>query len=414
MQPPSAGEAGPPVQSAGGPIDSIDMKVLSITYEYPPVGGGGSVVAAGLNQTLVHFGDRIAVVTSRMRGLPELEQVDGVDVHRTWCWRRHRHYTTAPELATTLWPAFWRGVEVMREFRPDVIHTHFVLPSAVVGSALARRFDVPHIVTAHGSDIPGYNPDRFIGLHQLLRPAWRGLVRRASAVTSPSEFLAGLIQASADVPVTVIPNGYEPAPRQRRAKRNMVLLVSRMFPRKGIQYFLEAMRDFRTDWEVVVAGDGPYRATLEQRARDAGVAARFVGFVDKVTLRGLYEEASLLVFPSIQENFPMVLLEAMDAGCAIVTSDAEGCGEVVGDAGFVVRKGDVEGLRRAMQVLLLDPDLRRDLAGRAARRVRQFRWPAIAQQYRELYSQLTGLPAPRPPMDLSDTGVFTTLKPVRG
>ena len=126
-------------------------------------------------------------------------------------------------------------------------------------------------------------------------------------------------------------------------RRNRVLVVARMFPRKGIQHFIDAVAGVEGEWEFVIAGDGPFRDQLEAQARSVAPNVQFVGFVDRETLRSLYESSRILVFPSIQENFPMVLLEAMDAGCAIVTTNAEGCAEVVGDAGLVVPTGRPAG-----------------------------------------------------------------------
>ena len=386
------------------------MRILSLTYEYPPIGGGGSVVAASLNETLRRFGDSVEVVTSAMPGLERDEIIDGVHIHRTSCWRRHRYYTTAPELATTLVPA-WRGAAaVVRDFRPDLIHTHFVIPSGAVAAVLSRRFDLPYIITAHGSDIPGYNPDRFRAMHWLVHPLWRQIVRRAALITSPSEYLAGLIREHIDVPVTVIPNGYTPAPRLGRDKRNLVLVVTRLFPRKGVQHFIDAVRNLPGDWEFVVAGDGPYLKALQRQAMRLNVPIRFTGFVDRTTLRGLYEEARIMVFPSLRENFPVVLLEGMDAGCAIITTDDDGCSEVIGSAGIIVPRGHPTALHTALLHLMRDPRECEQLSRRARERAREFRWPVVAQRFRQVYARVLGRPLPDESrsVDLGATGVFDT------
>ncbi len=80
----------------------------------------------------------------------------------------------------------------------------------------------------------------------------------------------------------------------------------------------------------------------------------------------------------------MVLLEAMDAGCAIVTTNAEGCAEVVGDAGLVVPKGDPQGIRAALERLMRDPELVQNLAARARQRAATLTWPNIVGRYREV------------------------------
>lgn len=363
------------------------MKILSLTYEYLPIGGGGSRVAAAINEELVRLGDEVAVLTSAMKDLAAEETVNGVVVHRTACVRRHRHYTTAAELVTTLWPAWRRAAELIRADRPEVIHTHFILPSGLLAWALSRRFRIPYVLTAHGSDVPGYNPDRFGLLHWLLRPVWRRILRGAAAVTSPSRFLARLMHLQGcPVPVQVLANGHWPLQPFGEQRRNRILVVARMFPRKGIQHFIDAVSGMDNDWEMVIAGDGPFRGELEARARRVASRVRFVGFVSPETLRMLYESSRILVFPSIQENFPMVLLEAMDAGCAIVTTNAEGCAEVVGDAGIVVPKGNPKGIRDALERLVGDPGLVAELSARGQARAATLTWRRLVPQYREILS----------------------------
>lgn len=364
------------------------MKILSLSYEYPPIGGGGSVVAAALNEQLVREGLEVQVVTSRMAGLPAFEMLGGVPVHRAACLRRYRHYTTTAELATTLLPAWLRAAAVIRKFRPALIHTHFAVPSGLVAHALSLRFGIPYVLTLHGSDIPGYNPDRFSLPHALLRPWWRKVMRGAAAVTSPSQFLAGLVRQQLELPIRIVPNGYMPEHDCGRPKRRLVLVVTRLFPRKGVQHFIESIQGLAGSWEFVVAGDGPQLEALKAQAARLNRRIRFVGFVDKATLRGLYEEAKIMVFPSLRENFPMVLLEAMDAGCAVVTTDAEGCAEVVGDTGVVVRRGEPMEIRRAVMQLLNEEDRCARLGAQAQLRARQFRWPRIAALYREVFEDV--------------------------
>jgi len=326
------------------------------------------------------------VVTSTMRGLAAMEIVNDVEVHRAACWRRNRHYTTAPELLTTLLPAYRLACKVIEQERPDVIHTHFAIPSGLIAWLLARRYRIPYVITAHGSDIPGYNPDRFMLLHRIARPIWRKIVANAAAITSPSEFLARLLREHIDVPVYIVPNGYQPDAVEPQEKRKLVLVVARLFPRKGVQHFIEAVSGMDNGWEYVIAGDGPYMPALREQALKLGAPVSFAGFVGKPKLLELYQQAEIFVFPSIQENFPMVLLEAMDAGCAVITTDAEGCAEVVGDTGVVIEKANSLQIRRALGELIHDADRRHSLSTHAIERVQQFRWPRIASLYAETFA----------------------------
>lgn len=367
------------------------MNLLSLTYEYPPIGGGGGVVAAALNEELCARGHQVRVVTSRMHELAAAEVSNGVEIHRTACIRRYRHYTTAPELATTLWPAYRKAAELILQRRPDVIHAHFVLPSGLIAWQLSRRFGIPFVLTAHGSDIPGYNPDRFGVLHAALRPVWRRITCAASAVTSPSAYLANLIQRQCPgLHVDVVPNGFTPRFTAALPKRNLVLVVARLFPRKGVQHFIEAVRQLagHGDWEFVVAGDGPYMESLRNQALALGSPVRFVGFISHGELATYYQAARIFVFPSIRENFPMVLLEAMDAGCAVITTDAEGCHEVVGDSGVVVPAGDARAIAAQLAGLMADPRRSDRLAEQARNRSARFHWDRICDLYSGVFRRV--------------------------
>jgi glycosyltransferase involved in cell wall biosynthesis len=380
------------------------MRILSFTYEYPPIGGGGSAVASSLNETLVAQGHSVDVVTSGMLNLPQQELVQGVNVHRFRCWRRYRYYSTIAELATTLIPSYRLASQLIAANRPDIIHTHFVFPSGVVAYWLSQRFGIPYVLTAHGSDVPGYNPDRFEGTHRLLQPVWRHIIRNAAALVSPSQFLAHLIRRNIDIEgIRIIPNGYMPAPAQAQLRRKMILVVSRMFPRKGVQHFITSLCGMQTDWEVVIAGDGPHLDALKDLAARNGVSIRFTGFIDKVQLRALYEQAGILVCPSTRENFPVVLLEGMDAGCAIITTDAPGCTEAIGDAGVIVEAGNPTQIRAAIQMLMKDEDKRATLSQRALDRSSAFRWSAIAEAYMSVFDFAAGSGTARAGDELSDT-----------
>jgi glycosyltransferase involved in cell wall biosynthesis len=131
-------------------------------------------------------------------------------------------------------------------------------------------------------------------------------------------------------------------------------------------------------------------------ARDLSVEVRFHGWVDPASdqLAALYETADIFVLPSDIENFPMVLLEAMAAGLAIITTRGTGCDEVVGDTGVLVDPGDVPALRAAITALTRDSQRCR-LLGRAARQrlLTEFSWAGVARRYAGLYRTVLGLPA---------------------
>ncbi len=364
------------------------MRILCINYEYPPVGGGGATVCRQLAEALSAAGHHIDVVTSAMRGLRRFEIQNGVRIHRVPCIRLSRYHTTSPELATQILPTITRARALCKQGDYDLIHCHFILPSGFAAQRVSRATGIPYVLTAHGSDVPGYNPERFSLLHRLLAPVWRGIVREAAAVTAPTAFLAGLIKAEVERPVEVIPNGFHYQGPGAGERRRRILMVARLVPRKGAEILIQAMAGLDLPHEVIIAGDGPYLNELKALAERKGVAVSFPGMVARDTLADLYRSAEIFVLPSLRENFPMVLLEAMAAGCAVVTSDAEGCVETVGDAAMITAAGKPAALARAIKRLSDHPQLRQALAARALRRAREFDIPVITDRYLALFSRL--------------------------
>ena len=194
-----------------------------------------------------------------------------------------------------------------------------------------------------------------------------------------------MLDACPGARTTVIPNGIDPARfAPDRPKQPRILAVARMLERKGVQYLIQALAGLHAPFALHVVGDGPYLPALRDLARRCGVHVVFHGAVanDSPLLRELYETSRIFALPSTMENFPVVLLEAMAAGAAIVTTAGTGCAEVVGDGALLVPVGDVDATRQALARLMGDADLCGTLGREARRRVeRLFAWDAVVARY---------------------------------
>ena len=178
-----------------------------------------------------------------------------------------------------------------------------------------------------------------------------------------------------------------------RDKRMRILVVTRMFERKGVQYLLEALRDRTLDCEINIVGDGPYLDTLKRMAGDTHADIRFRGWLDNESgeFKELYETSGIFVFTSRQENFPVNLLEAMTAGMAIIISEDSGSREVVGDAALIVPDNQPDQLFATLQHLTQDPVQCEELGLRARQRFESyFTWPIIARKYQALFEKVLG------------------------
>lgn len=367
------------------------VNVLKLSYEFPPIGGGGSQVVAGLSRELVRSGHTVDVVTMAFDGLPRREAVDGVAVQRVACVRRRELQCSMFEAATYAASALPVVRRLVRRQRPDLVHAHFIFPDGLIAWRATRELNVPFIITAHGTDVPGYNPHRARTAHRLLRPLWKRVTEAAAAIVCPSEDLAEKVQRQqVRARVLVIPNGIDPERFEDRAKQRRVLVVSRMVERKGFQFFLEAIREMELDHEVHIVGDGPFLPKLKEIAGTVRTPIKFWGRLpnDSYKLAELYETSSIYVFPSESENFPIVLLEAMASRNAVITSRGTGCEEVVGDAGVLVTPKDPASIREALLPLLSDAERCRSLGQAARRRVEEnFSWTAVTERYLSLYEK---------------------------
>ncbi len=368
------------------------MKILTLNHEFPPVGGGASPVSFELCRHLVQLGHQVDVVTMGFGGLPGREVIDGVVVYRTPALRKQADICHTHEMATYLPGALPRALGLARRNRYDIIHCHFLIPGGPLAYLVSRCCGIPFVVTCHGSDVPGYNPERFGRDHKLIAPAWHYLVHHAGMLISPSESLKGLILShSQRARVRVVPNGIDVPEYQQVPKAKSILMCSRILARKGFQYALEAIKSMDIEgWQVDVIGEGPFLAELKRIAQGSRVPVKFWGWLDRADRRfvELYESSSIFIFTSEAENFPTVLLEAMAAGAAIITSTAGGCPEVVGDAALLVPPRDAQAIQEQLGKLVGSIELRESLGAKAGRRVKQFAWSNVARQYIDCYHDI--------------------------
>lgn len=368
------------------------MQILILNYEYPPLGGGAGPITQAMAEQLVAGGHHVDVVTMGFRGLPRLEEHGGVRVYRVPALRKSKVRAVTVEMLTYVCSATVWSLLLAQSRHYDVIHTHFIIPTGVVAALMQQIKGIPTVITIHGSDVPTYNPDRWKRGHRVLKPFWRSIVRSTSAIVSPSSYLRDVLQAHCHVPVDVIPHGFTPPPPAEFPKRKRLLTASRLFRRKGVQFLLDALAGLDPGvldgWEIVVAGDGPMLPTLREQAQRLALPVQFPGFVDRDVLQQLYASSEIFVFPSLRENFPVVLLEAMSNGCAVISSNVSGMPEIVGADGLLVPPEDVAALRTAVQRLLTDVALRRELGVRARQRIDQFAWQTILEQYLAVFQRV--------------------------
>ncbi|MGR3320117.1 MAG: glycosyltransferase family 4 protein [Candidatus Anammoxibacter sp.] len=366
------------------------MRILIQCYEFPPLGGGAAKVVYGLSTNLIKLGHEVDIVTMGYKGLKNHEIVDGVNVYRIPCIRLKKSMCYTPEMFPYIVLAFNFTRKLAKQKNYDINHTHFIFPDGIISYFLKILLGLPYIITTHGSDVPGYNPDRFKFQHKLLSPFWKRITLKTESIICPSEHLLSLIlKQNPGVETCVIPNGIDVNRfNPNIQKQDRILVVTRMFERKGVQYFLKALEGLKNNFEVNIVGDGPFLEPLKRIAESLNVKVNFLGFLDNQSkkLKDLYETSRIFVFVSEVENFPNVLLEAMTAGMAIITTKGTGCAEVVKDTALLVEPRDTESIKNALKKLSKDQELCHKLGSNARKRlVDNFSWKTVTQQYIKVY-----------------------------
>ncbi len=303
------------------------MKILTLNYEYPPIGGGAAPVAADIARHLAARGHTVHVVTMAFGDLPSHEVQDGVEIFRVKCLRSKAYVSYPWEQLSYLLMARRFLKEHLKTQAYDVAHVHFIFPTGVLGVWLKKQYGLPFVITAHGSDVEGYNQNRFQILHKLLRKPWKRICAQAFGVTAPSEYLRELIlKSDPSVPCSIVPNGIETDAYSRGPKEKTVLTLCRLQPHKGVQDVIRAFTASKQPgWTLRVVGDGPYRAELEQIALESGLtdSIEFTGWVEGKSekLREILAHASVFVSMSRFESFGVSAAEAIASGCAVALSD---------------------------------------------------------------------------------------------
>jgi glycogen(starch) synthase len=236
---------------------------------------------------------------------------------------------------------------------------------------------------------------------------WLG--REACRVLVCSEYMKWEVSRLLELPgnrVEVIPNGVDDRIWQAqpgavaRARSTfagggpLVGFAGRLVYEKGVQHILHAIPRLRAqhpELRVVIAGDGPYRAELQQVAHDLDLdrTVRFAGFMNEKQLPAVLAATDATVVPSLYEPFGMVALEAAAAGAPLAVSATGGLAEIVepGVTGVTFPHSDPDALAGAVGTLLADQPFARSVARRARTMVAErYGWSTIAARTAAAYA----------------------------
>jgi glycogen synthase len=384
------------------------VKILMVSWEYPPVviGGLGRHVYQ-LATALATAGHEVVVLSRKPtntdpRSHPSTDDIsEGVRVVAA-AQDPHEFAFGTDMMAWTLamGHSMVRVGLAIRDWRPDVVHAHDWLV-AHPAIALAEFYDVPLVSTIHATEAGRHSGWVAGAISRQVHAVESWLVRDSDSLIACSHSMSdeitelfgpGLSEA------TVIPNGIDTegwpfARRQPRSGPAELLFVGRLEYEKGVHDAIAALSRIRRTHPgttLTIAGEGTQRDWLIEQARKHKVlkATNFVGLVDHSSLLHLLHRADAAILPSHYEPFGIVALEAAAAGAPLVTSNVGGLGEAVihGVTGLSYPPRDIPALAAAVRTALDDPAAAQQHALAARKRLTSdFAWSTVAEATAQVY-----------------------------
>ncbi len=375
------------------------MKILQVIPYFAPRWGGDVNVCYSLSKELNKLGHDVTIITTDFEYDPDYAQsLKNVEVIP---------FKRVANLGMFLYSPEMKGWLRSNISEYDIVHLHsFRSYQNNVVSKYAKEFNIPYIVQPHGS-LPRIVEKK--GLKQLYDVVWgNGILEHASKIIAVSGNEVEQFR-QAGIPnekITVIPNGVNyisptslpPAGQFREQygthEKHIILYAGRVHKIKGIDFLIRAFNSFVQSWNggdvalVIVGPDDGYRSVLEDLVEQLGLSAKvkFIGYI--APLAAAYQDADVLVYPSVYEIFGLVPFEALLCGTPVIVTDDCGCGEIIEEAecGYLVHYGDVVGLAEALRFALEHPDVNKRMVEAGRRYVEEhLAWESVVKQAEEMY-----------------------------
>ena len=385
------------------------MKILMLTWEYPPrIVGGIARVVHDLSKRLIKDGHDVTVVTYRDGDTPYFENDKGVKVYRVdnYMIRPNNFIDWIMQLNFNMIAKSSEIIE--KEGKFDVIHAHDWLV-ANAAKVLKHAYDIPLVSTIHATE-SGRNSGIHDDTQRYINDTEWMLTYESTEVIVNSNFMKGHIQGLFGLPfekINVIPNGinltnfngierdYEFRRQYASDNEKIILYMGRLVYEKGIQHLISAMPKILNgynDAKLIIAGKGGMTDELKAQAEALGISNKvyFTGYLNAKQVQKMYKCADVAVFPSTYEPFGIVALEGMLSGVPTVVSDVGGLDEIIehGVDGMKAYCGNPNSIADSVIALLYDHQLASNCSKRAIKKVKeQFNWEKIAQDTHFTYEK---------------------------
>lgn len=387
----------------------MPMKILMLTWEYPPrIVGGIARVVNDLSKRLIKDGHDVTVITYREGNAPYFEDDKGVKVYRVDNFMINPNNFIDWVMQMNFNMIAKANEIIMKEGKFDVIHAHDWLV-AYTAKTLKNSYDIPIVSTIHATE-SGRNSGIHDEVQRYINDTEWMLTYESTEVIVNSNYMKRELQSLFGLPfekINVEPNGininmfnglerdYDFRRKYATDNEKIILFMGRLVYEKGVQHLIHAMPKILAgynDVKLVITGKGSMIDELKAQANAMGIGHKvyFTGYMDAKQVCKMYKCADVSVFPSTYEPFGIVALEAMLSGTPVVVSDIGGLNEIVehGVDGMKSYAGNSNSIADSILELLYNPQLRDNITKKAKQKVKnEYNWTKIAQDTHFIYQK---------------------------
>jgi len=232
------------------------------------------------------------------------------------------------------------------------------------------------------------------------------VLKNAGDVIALTEDMKNEMQKFCDRDILVIPNGidlevFKDLSRETARTRlkigdnaSVILFIGRLHSVKGVRYLIKSIKIVKNnnrDVRLFLVGDGEERIYLENLVKDLVLDdyVRFIGAVPNEEVPEYMVAADVFVLPSLSEGFPVVILEAMASGLAIITTRVGGLPEIIKNKenGFLVEPKNPEEIAERILLLLEDDALREEISRNNLKIVGEYTWEGVVGRLERVYRE---------------------------
>ena len=389
------------------------MKILMLTWEYPPrVVGGISKVVYDLSHKMVKEGNEVTVVTYKEGdNVKYYENDKGVEVYRVdnYMIRPNNFIDWIMQLNFNMITKVNEIINKNGKF--DVIHAHDWLV-AYSAKSIKESYNIPLISTIHATE-SGRNSGIHDETQRYINDSEWMLTYESSEVIVNSNYMKNEVQRLFGLPydkINVIPNGvnlqlfsnvnidYDFRRQYAMDNEKIILYVGRLVYEKGIQNLIAAMPkilDRYHDFKLIICGRGGMIDELREQVKYLGIENKvyFAGYCDSKKMQKMYKCADVAVFPSTYEPFGIVAIESMLSGTPTIVSDVGGLNEIIehGVTGMKSYAGNANSIADSVLALLFDPKLCANISQNAIKKVKEnYNWSKITDSTYYVYQLAIG------------------------